>query len=94
MKKLFVGNLSWTATDSDLQDAFSKFGEITEATVIKSREDNRSKGFGFVTMANDADADTAIEAMNGKDFQGRNLTVNEAKPMAPRAPRHFDNNRR
>lgn len=80
--KLFVGNLSWDASDADLKDAFSKFGEITEAVVLRDRDSNRSKGFGFVTFANAADAQNAIAEMNGKEFMGRNLTVNEARPKA------------
>ena len=80
--KLFVGNISWDATDADLRDAFSKFGEITEAIVLRNREDNRSKGFGFVTFANAGDAQNAISEMNGKEFLGRALTVNEARPKA------------
>jgi len=84
MKKLFVGNLSWDATDNDLKDIFSKFGELSEVTVLKERDTNRSKGFGFVTFANDSEADTAVNEMHGKEYMGRNLTVNEARPREDR----------
>lgn len=80
MKKLFIGNLSWDVKDDDLKNAFSSFGELSDAVVIKERDTNRSKGFGFVTFTNDNEADKAINEMNGKDFMGRNLTVNEARP--------------
>lgn len=85
-KKLFVGNLSFKAQDSELKEAFSQFGEVSEATIIKDKFSGRSKGFGFVTFADDAAADAAITGMNQKDFQGRAVTVNEAKPMEERAP--------
>ena len=84
MKKLFVGNLPYKATDSELKDIFSQYGEVTEAVVIMDRERGISKGFGFVTMANDAEAETAINACNGKDMDGRALTVNEARPKEER----------
>jgi len=88
-KKLYVGGIPYTSTDADLRDVFAQIGEVTSATIIMDRMSGRSKGFGFVEMANDDDAAKAIEAWNGKDFQGRKLTVNEARPMQPR-----DNNRR
>ncbi len=88
MKKLYVGNLPYTTTDADLQDYFSKLGTVLSAKVITDRDSGRSKGFGFVEMENDAEADKAIAEMNGKDMGGRNLVVNEARPMQPR-----DNNR-
>lgn len=84
MKKLFVGNLPYKTNDSDLKDMFSKAGEVSEAVVIMSKEDGRSKGFGFVTFANDAEADAAIDMWNGKDIDGRALTVNEARPKEER----------
>jgi len=87
MKKLFVGNLPYKTTDADLRDMFSKEGEVTEAVVIMDRERGVSKGFGFVTMTNDAEADAAINAWNGKDIEGRALTVNEARPQEARPPR-------
>lgn len=78
-KKLFVGNLSWGLADADLEAAFSEFGELTDFVVMKDRETGRSRGFGFVTFANAEEADAAIEAMNGKELDGRALTVNEAR---------------
>lgn len=92
MKKLFVGNLPYKTTDTDLRDMFSKAGEITEAAVIMDRERGVSKGFGFVTMANDADMQAAIDMWNGKEIEGRALTVNEARPKEDRPRR--DNFRR
>jgi RNA recognition motif-containing protein len=89
MKKLFVGNLPYKATDTDLKGIFSKFGEVSEAIVLMDRERGVSKGFGFVTMANDAEADSAIEAWNGKEFEGRALTVNEARPREERPRGNF-----
>ncbi len=84
-KKLFVGNLAFKLRGKDLRDIFSKYGEVEDATVILDRFDNRkSKGFGFVTFVNDADADKAIAEMNEKEVEGRPLTVNEAKPREPR----------
>lgn len=82
MKKLYVGNLSYQTTDNDLKDMFSKAGEVASATVIMDRMSRtpRSKGFGFVEMTNDAEADSAIDMFNGKEFDGRTLTVNEARP--------------
>lgn len=92
MKKLFVGNLPYKTTDSELRDMFSQHGEVSEAVIIMDRERGVSKGFGFVTMTNDAEADAAIEAWNGKDVEGRALTVNEARPQEARPRR--DNFRR
>jgi cold-inducible RNA-binding protein len=92
MKKLFVGNLPYKTTDADLRDMFSKSGEVTEAVVIMDRERGVSKGFGFVTMTNDAEATAAIDSWNGKDIEGRALTVNEARPQTDRPRR--DNFRR
>ena len=92
MKKLFVGNLPYKTTDTDLKEMFSQNGEVTEAVVIMDRERGVSKGFGFVTMTNDAEADAAIEAWNGKDIEGRALTVNEARPQEDR-PRRDSFNR-
>lgn len=89
MKKLFVGNLPYKTTDTDLRDMFSKIGEVTEAIVLMDRERNISKGFGFVTMANDAEAQTAIDTWNGKEVEGRALTVNEARPKEERSRRDF-----
>ena len=79
MKKLFVGGLSWGTTDEGLQGAFSRFGEIVEAKVITDRETGRSRGFGFVTFANDEGATSAITEMDGSELDGRTIKVNEAK---------------
>jgi cold-inducible RNA-binding protein len=92
MKKLFVGNLPYKTTDADLRDMFAQNGEVTEAVIIMDRERGVSKGFGFVTMTNDAEANAAIDAWNGKDIEGRALTVNEARPQTDRPRR--DNFRR
>ncbi len=86
-KKLYVGGISYSTTDQALKDAFAQVGEATSATIIMDKMTGRSKGFGFVEMANDADADKAIEKWNGQELDGRKLTVNEARPMEPRAPR-------
>ncbi|MEK7570349.1 MAG: RNA-binding protein [Patescibacteria group bacterium] len=86
-KKLYVGGLPYATTQDDLQNAFSQAGAVTSAIVIVDKMSGRSKGFGFVEFSSDDDAMKAIEMFNGKDFQGRNLTVNEARPMEPRAPR-------
>jgi cold-inducible RNA-binding protein len=77
-KNLFVGNLPYTTTTDDLRAAFERFGAVTRAQVVSDRETGRSRGFGFVEMEDGADA--AIEEMNGKEFNGRTLTVNEARP--------------
>jgi RNA recognition motif-containing protein len=79
-KKLFVGNIEWGATEEDLKELFGQYGEIEEAIIIKDRMSGRSKGFGFVTFAEDADAEKAIEALSGHDLNGRELVVNEARP--------------
>ena len=84
-KKLYVGNLSYSVTDGDLQRMFSTHGQIQSAQVIMDRETGRSKGFGFVEMSDDNEARAAIEALNGKDEGGRALTVNEAKPRESRS---------
>jgi RNA recognition motif-containing protein len=78
-KKLFVGGLSWGTTDDALHGAFSRFGEIVEAKVITDRETNRSRGFGFVTFANDESAASAISEMNESELDGRTIKVNEAE---------------
>ena len=79
MKKLFVGSLSWGTTDGDLENAFARFGEITEAKVITDRNTGRSRGFGFVTFAQAAEAEAAIREMNGSTLDGRSINVDEAK---------------
>lgn len=86
-KKLYVGSLPYKTTDADLKDAFSQAGTVVSATVISDKFSGRSKGFGFVEMASDEEAQKAIEMFNGKDMDGRNIVVNEARPMQPRAPR-------
>lgn len=80
MKKIYVGNLSFNTTDTSLREAFEAHGEVVSASVVMDRETGRSRGFGFVEMANDDEADAAINATNGRDVDGRNLTVNEARP--------------
>ena len=82
--KLYVGNLSFRTTSDDLREAFSSAGTVESATVIEDRDTGRSRGFGFVEMATPEEAATAIDQFNGKEFGGRNLTVNEAKPRADR----------
>jgi RNA recognition motif-containing protein len=79
-KKLYVGNLSYGLTDSDLQQLFEAHGTVQSAQVIMDRDTGRSKGFGFVEMGSDAEAQAAIAALNGKEIEGRSLTVNEARP--------------
>lgn len=85
--KLYVGNLPYSVRDGDLEQAFGQFGVVTSAKVMMERDTGRSKGFGFVEMASDAEAQSAIEGMHGQALGGRNLVVNEARPMAPRPPR-------
>ena len=87
--KLYVGNLPYTVRDNDLQQAFTQFGTVASAKVMMERDTGRSKGFGFVEMANDAEASAAIQGMNGQPLGGRSLVVNEARPMEPRPPRNF-----
>lgn len=85
--KLFVGGLAWATTDDGLRDAFSQAGQVTSATVMKDKFSGRSRGFGFVEMANPEDAQKAIEMWNGKDLEGRAIVVNEARPREDRPPR-------
>ncbi len=82
--KIYVGNLSYDTRDEDLRSAFAAFGEVAEATVISDRDTNRSRGFGFVEMPDQAAAQAAMQGLNGKEVDGRALTVNEAKPRADR----------
>jgi RNA recognition motif-containing protein len=77
---IYVGNISWSATEEDLQDLFSEFGEVTSARIIFDRQTNRSKGFGFVEMAEADAASAAIDALNGKEMMGRNIKVNISEP--------------
>ena len=79
-KNIYVGNLAWSVTSDDLLELFSQFGTVKSAQVIADRETGRSRGFGFVEMENDEEAQKAIEALNGASVEGRNLTVNEARP--------------
>lgn len=85
--KLYVGNLPYSFNDGDMERTFSAFGSVNSAKVIMDRDSGRSKGFGFVEMSSQAEATAAISGMHGKDMDGRDLVVNEAKPMEPRAPR-------
>jgi RNA recognition motif-containing protein len=78
-KKLFIGNIEWGATEDDLKELFGKHGDIEEAIIIKDKMSGRSKGFGFVTFANEEDADKAMEELNGHELNGRALVVNEAR---------------
>jgi RNA recognition motif-containing protein len=82
--KLYVGNLAYSIRDDDLQQSFSQFGTVTSAKVMMDRETGRSKGFGFVEMSSDAEAQSAINGMNGQPLQGRALVVNEARPREDR----------
>lgn len=84
---IYVGNLPYSVTQDDLRDLFGEYGEISRANVIMDRETGRSKGFGFVEMPNDSEAKAAIDGINDKDVQGRNLRVNEAKPREDRPQR-------
>jgi len=83
-KKLYVGNLPFSATDQILSDTFAQCGTVSSSKIIMDRESGRSKGFGFVEMSSDSEAANAISKLNGQEFEGRAMTVNEAKPMAPR----------
>jgi RNA recognition motif-containing protein len=89
-KKLYVGNLSFDSTEEEIKTLFGEFGEVTNVTIIKDRDTGRSRGFGFVEMEN---ADAAIAQLNGKDFGGRALTVNEARERVERTPRGGGGNR-
>ena len=85
--KLYVGNLAYSVRDNDLEQAFSQFGTVTSAKVMMERDTGRSKGFGFVEMGSDAEAQAAINGMNGQPLGGRSIVVNEARPMESRPPR-------
>ena len=85
--KLYVGNLPSSFRDQDLQDSFSEFGTVNSAKVMMERDTGRSKGFGFVEMGSDAEAQAAIQGLHGQNRGGRDLVVNEARPMEPRPPR-------
>lgn len=82
-KRLYVGNLRYSVTSEELQDLFEQFGTVTSAQILSDRDTGRSRGFGFVEMANDDAAVAAIESLDGRDHDGRRLTVNEARPRTP-----------
>ncbi len=84
MMKLYVGNLAWESTESDLTELFSKYGNVVSATIITDKNTGRGKGFGFVEMGDKAEGEAAIKALNEKEFAGRNLNVNEARPREDR----------
>lgn len=86
-KKLYVGNLSYNVDDESLRGHFATIGEVESANVVRDRNSNRSKGFGFVEMASEEAASKAIAELNGKDYDGRKITVSEARPKAPREDR-------
>ncbi len=88
-KKLYVGGISYNTTDQGLSDAFAKAGTVVSASIITDKMTGRSKGFGFVEMNSDDEANAAIEMYNGKDLDGRNLTVNEARPKEDRPRGNF-----
>src|SRR5687767_14416355 len=87
--KLYVGNLSFETTETVLQDAFERYGAVTDVVVMIDRTTNRSRGFGFVTMSSDSEGQAAITGLHGNDLDGRNLTVNEARPREDRPQRSF-----
>ncbi|MAE60334.1 MAG: RNA-binding protein [Planctomycetaceae bacterium] len=84
MSRIYVGNLSFSTTEDALSDVFGEHGEVTDVVIVTDRETGRSRGFGFVEMPDDAQAQAAIEALNGQDVDGRTLTVNEARPREDR----------
>ena len=92
--RLYVGNLAYAVTDERLQQHFAQHGSVVSARVITDKFSGRSKGFGFVEMASDAEAAKALNALNGTDFEGRNIVVSAARPQAPRGRRAIDINRR
>lgn len=85
MKKIYVGNFSFSMTEPDLRSLFEPYGSIESITLVTDRETGRSRGFGFVAMSNDDEAEKAMAGLNGKDSGGRALVVNEARPQAPRS---------
>lgn len=86
-KKLYVGNLPYSATEDALAEKFAQFGTVESCKIITDRDTGRSKGFGFVEMSTDEEAQTAISKLNDVEYDGRRMAVNEAKPMAPRENR-------
>lgn len=93
-KKLYVGGLSYDTTEDSLKEAFTKAGTVESAIIITDKMSGRSKGFGFVEMASEEDAQKAIDMWNGKELEGRNLNVNEARPMEERPKRDFNRDNR
>ncbi len=91
-KKLYVGGLPYATTDEELKEAFSQSGSVDSAVIIMDKMSGRSKGFGFVEMSSDEEAQAAVDFWNGKDFGGRKLTVNEARPMEERPRNNFRSN--
>ncbi|WP_295881575.1 RNA-binding protein [uncultured Thiohalocapsa sp.] len=81
---IYVGNLPYSVTDSDLRETFTQYGSVDQVNLITDKFSGESKGFGFVEMGNNAEADAAIKALNGTDYKGRNITVNQAKPKSDR----------
>lgn len=92
-KKLYVGNLSYSTTDDSLKQAASAYGAVSSATVITDRMSGRSKGFGFIEMENDSEASAAISGLDGKDLDGRQIRVSEARPMQDRPARQYQGSR-
>lgn len=92
--KLYVGNLPFSVQEQELKDFFSKYGSVTNVQLISDRETGRSKGFGFVELSNHDEAKSAIQELNGKDFGGRAIIVNEARPRENRENRSFERRRR
>ena len=88
--KLFVGSLAYSVTDAELEEFFASVGQVASARVIIDRDTNRSRGYGFVEMENDADAKAAIDQLNGKELNGRPVVVNEARPQQPRENRPYN----
>jgi RNA recognition motif-containing protein len=92
--KLYVGNLSFQTTETSLQDAFERFGTVTDSIIMMDRTTNRSRGFGFVTMGSPAEGEAAITGLHGQDLDGRKITVNEARPREDRGTKSFSGARR
>ena len=92
--RLYVGNLSFQTTETSLQDAFAQYGSVTDVKIMMENGTGRSRGFGFVTMGSSSEGTGAIEALHGKDLDGRDLTVNEARPREDRPDRTFSSSRR
>jgi RNA recognition motif-containing protein len=91
--KLYVGGLAWATTDQSLKEAFAKFGNVVSAKVMTERESGRSRGFGFVEFESAEEAQASIAGLNGTELDGRQITVNEARPMTERKPGGFGGNR-